>query len=89
MTRIKKLQEFQYAARENGYAEVNEFECDNTVWLRKAAPDVGTDVHKRLSIDSLTDSATVFWQTGSRNVNSKTFRSVSSLRDWFATADKQ
>jgi hypothetical protein len=89
MTKIHKLQEFQCAARENGYAEVNEFECGNTVWLRKAAPDVGTDVHKRLCIDSLTDSATVFWQTSPTNLNSKTFRSVSSLRDWFATADKQ
>jgi hypothetical protein len=89
MMRMHKLQEFQCAARENGYAAVNEFECGNTVWLRKAAPDVGTDVHKRLCIDSLTDSATVFWQSGSTNVNSKTFRSASSLRDWFATADKQ
>ena len=86
MTGMLKLQEFQCAARENGYADVNEFERCNTVWLRKVAPDVGTDVHRRLCIDSLTDSATVFWQTGSTKVNSKTFRSVSSLRDWFSTA---
>jgi hypothetical protein len=87
MARIQKLQEFQCAARDNGYADVNEFECGNTVWLRKAAPDVGTDVHKRLCIDILTGSATIFWQTGSAKLNSKTFRSASSLREWFATAD--
>jgi hypothetical protein len=48
------------AARENGYDEINENVEGSIVWLRKATPDVGTYVHKRLCIDSVTDSATVF-----------------------------
>jgi hypothetical protein len=89
MTRMHRLQEFQCAALENGYAVIDEFKCGNTVWLRKVVPDGGTDVHKRLCIDGLTDSATVFWQTAVTKVNSKTFRSVPSLRNWFSTTDKQ
>ena len=77
-----KLQEFRSAARENGYEEINENIEGSIVWLRKATPDVGTDVHKRLCIDSVTDSATVFWQAVPAKLNSKTFRTVSSLKDW-------
>jgi hypothetical protein len=77
-----KIQEFRMAARENGYDEINESVEGSIVWLRKATPDVGTDVHKRLCIDPITDSVTVFWQTVPAKLNSKTFRTVSSLRDW-------
>lgn len=78
-----KLQEFRMAARENGYDEINENAGGSIVWLRKATPDVGTDAHKRLCIDSITDSATVFWQTVPAKLNSKTFRTVSDLKNWF------
>jgi hypothetical protein len=77
-----KIQEFRMAARENGYDEINGNVDGSIVWLRKVTPDVGTDVHKRLCIDSITDSATVFWQTVPPKLNSKTFRTVSSLKDW-------
>jgi hypothetical protein len=70
------------AARENGYDEINGNADGSIVWLRKATPDVGTDVHKRLCIDAITDSVTVFWQTVPAKLNSKTFRTVSSLKDW-------
>jgi hypothetical protein len=82
---MEKRQEFQSVARENGYAEAGESKDGSTVWLRKATPDVGTDVHKRLCIDSITDSATVFWQTVPAKLNSKTFRTVSDLKDWFGS----
>lgn len=85
---IAKLQEFQSAARENGYAEANEDVGRSTCWLRKGTPDVGTEVHKRLCIDSITDSATVFWQTVPAKLNSKTFRTVSSLKDWFGSSSR-
>jgi hypothetical protein len=80
---MNKYQGFQSAARENGYAESNECGGGSAIWFRKAAPDQGTEVHKRLCIDSLTGSATVFWQTVPARLNSKTFRTVSSLKDWF------
>jgi hypothetical protein len=79
-----KLQEFRTAAHENGYDEINGNVDGSIVWLRKATPDIGTEVHKRLCIDSITDSATVFWQTVPAKLNSKTFRTVSSLKDWLA-----
>jgi hypothetical protein len=82
---MNKLQLFESAARENGYAETNQYDGGDSVWFRKAAPDAGTDVHKRLCIDRLTDSATVFWQTPPAKLNSKTFRTVSSLKDWFSS----
>jgi hypothetical protein len=82
-----KLQEFRTAARQNGYAETNEYQAGSIVWLKKPKPHAGTDLHERLCIDSVTDSATVFWQSAPRKLNSKTFRSVASLTDWFgATA---
>jgi hypothetical protein len=77
-----KLQEFRTAAHENGYDEINGNVEGDIIWLRKATPDIGTEVHKRLCIDSITDSATVFWQTVPAKLNSKTFRTVSSLKDW-------
>jgi hypothetical protein len=85
---IARLQEFQSAAHEDGYAEANEDVGRSTCWLRKAAPDAGTEVHKRLCIDGITDSATVFWQTVPAKFNSKTFRTVSSLKDWFGSSPK-
>lgn len=78
-----KIQAFRMAARENGSDEIKENIKGSIVWLRKATPDVGTDVHRRLCIDSITDSATVFWQTVPAKLNSKTFRTVSDLKNWF------
>jgi hypothetical protein len=85
---MTKLQQFESAARENGYVEINEYDEGNAAWFRKATPDAGTDVHKRLCIDSLTDSATIFWQTAPKKLNSKTFRTVSSLKDWFGSTSR-
>jgi hypothetical protein len=75
-----KLQEFQSTARDNGFLEVGESEEGSTVWFRKTTPDKDTDVHKRLCIDSLTNSATLFWETVPAKLNSRTFRSVSALQ---------
>jgi len=81
---MEKLQEFQSAARDNGFLEVGESEQGSAVWFRKTTPDKETDVHKRLCIDSLTNSATLFWETLPAKLNSKTFRTVSALQEWFA-----
>jgi hypothetical protein len=81
---MEKLQEFQSTARENGYVEVGESEEGSAVWFRNAIPDTGTEVHKRLCVDSLTNSATVFWESVPAKLNSKTFRTASALQAWFA-----
>ena len=81
---MQKLQDFQSVARENGFVEVGESEQGSTVWFRNTTADVGSAVHKRLCVDSLTNSATVFWETLPAKLNSMTFRTASALRAWFA-----
>src|SRR5256885_2271845 len=82
---MEKLHDFESAARENGFIEIDESEEETTVWFRKATPDTDTDVHNRLCVDSQTNSATVFWASLPWKINSKTFRSVSALQEWFAS----
>jgi hypothetical protein len=77
------LQAFQTAARQCGFVEVNESEEGTVLWLRKRAPDTARETHQRMCIDSLTNSATVYWMTVPGKVNSKTFRGVPALQEWF------
>jgi len=86
---MERLHEFEAAARENGFVEVGESEEERTVWFRKATPDTDTDVHRRMCVDSQTNSATVFWATLPWKINSKTFRTVSALQEWFAASNKE
>jgi hypothetical protein len=76
---MQALQDFQTAARENGFVEIGESEGGSALWFRNSTPDVGSMVHKRLCLDSLTNSAIVFWETVSTKLNSMTFRSPSPL----------
>jgi hypothetical protein len=85
---MNKFEEFQVVAGQNGYAEVNEYSAVGSIWFRKTTPDQGTDAHSRLCIDSITDSATVFWTTLPAKLNSKTFRTISSLKDWFGSTSR-
>jgi hypothetical protein len=62
-----KLQAFQIAAREGGFVKVSEVGEGNVLWF----------------IDSLTNSATVYWMTAPAKVNSKRFRAVPALQEWF------
>jgi hypothetical protein len=81
---MEKLQEFQAAARVDGFVEVQNGDDASVAWYRNELPDSGTSVHKRLCIDSLTGSATVFWETAGPKLNSKTFRTVSSMKAWLS-----
>lgn len=75
------IQEFQLVARESGFVEVGE-EQGSVLWFRNATADAGSSVHKRLCVDGLTNSATVFWETVPAKLNSMTFRTASALRAW-------
>jgi len=81
---MEKLQEFQVAARGDGFVEVNDGEDASVAWFRNELPDAETNVHKRLCIDSLTSSATVYWETAGAKLNSKTFRTASSMKAWLS-----
>ncbi|HKM67831.1 MAG TPA: hypothetical protein VJX70_11745 [Candidatus Acidoferrum sp.] len=79
---MERLQAFTTAARAEGFVEPKESQDPNVVWLRNTLPDAGTDFHKRLCLDAITNSATVYWQTVADQCNSKTFRTVSSMVEW-------
>jgi hypothetical protein len=86
---MKNIERFQSAARENGYCKADEYESGSVVWFTQMPPDGGGEIRKRLCIDSLTDSVTVFWQTVPAKLNSKTFRTVSTLEEWFGSISGQ
>jgi hypothetical protein len=78
---MEKLTEFQDAARKHGFVDVEETEDGTVLWLRRAT----VSAEDRLCIDSTSNSATVFWATIPWQINSKTFKAVSALEDWFTS----
>jgi hypothetical protein len=80
---MARLEAFQTAAREGGFVKVSERGEGNVLWFRKRTADATTQTHQRMCIDSLTNSVTVYWVTAPGKVNSKTFRAVLALQEWF------
>ncbi len=78
-----RLQEFQIAAREAGFIEVSEAGGGSALWLKKGTPDTARGTFQRMCIDSLTKSVTVYWMTALGKLDSKTFRGVPALQEWF------
>jgi predicted ATP-dependent Lon-type protease len=72
------LPRFRSVVRDNDFIEVGECQDGTTSWFRKASTNM------RLCVDGVTNSATVFWASSPGQLASKTFRTVSSLKDWFA-----
>jgi hypothetical protein len=81
---MEKLQALQAAAREGGFIDVEECEEGTVLWLRKETWDMATKTHQRICIDSSANILTIYWMTALGKVDSKTFRSASSLQEWFA-----
>jgi hypothetical protein len=79
---MERLQAFQLAARADGFIQASEVESGTAVWFRNNLPDVGTNFHKRLCLDGLTNSATIYWETAGAQLASKTFRTALSLQEW-------
>src|SRR5271165_4845529 len=72
-----RLQEFKATAHMSGFAD--EIKCDEgaVLWLKRKIPDAATSMCERMCIDSLTNSATVYWISTNGNMDSKVFRSPS------------
>lgn len=88
---METLEAFQAAARERGFVaveegsiEVEKSEAGNVLWLRKETQDAATRTHQLICIDSDANILTVYWMTAPGKIDSKTFRSASSLQEWFA-----
>jgi hypothetical protein len=78
-----KLQAFQIAARQAGFIEVSESGAGSTLWLKKGSPDTVRGTFQRMCIDSMTNSVTVYWMSALGKLDSKTFRGVVALQEWF------
>ena len=78
-----RLQAFQIAARKAGFIEVSEAGAGSTLWLKKGSSDKARGTFQRMCIDSITNSATVYWMTALGKLDSKTFRGVPALQEWF------
>jgi hypothetical protein len=83
---MEELQSFQAAARECGFVAAEESRDCTVLWFRKTAPDAPSGTHQRLCLDSMTNSATVYWANVRGLTDSKTFRTVAALRDWLSGA---
>jgi hypothetical protein len=77
------LEAFQIAAREGGFVAELGMGEGTVQWLRKTPPDMVRDTHQRMCIDTITSSVTVYWDGVPGKLNSKTFRKVSALQEWF------
>ena len=65
------------------FTEINESGGGTVLWLGRKAPDMARETHQRMCIDSLTNSATVYWMSVPGDLKSKTFRDVPALQEWF------
>ena len=81
-----RLKEFRTAAHESGFVDVRECNEGTVLWLKREIPDMATQTRERICMDSLTASVTVYWTSNTGKPDSKTFRTASDLREWFALA---
>jgi hypothetical protein len=82
---MEELTAFQNVARKHGFVDVEETDDGTVLWLKRPTA-IAED---RLCIDSVTNSVTIFWATMPWKINSKTFRVVSMLEEWFVLTSKQ
>jgi hypothetical protein len=80
---MDRLRPFQATAHEDGFVELNESRDGTVLWLKKTSRDESREIHERMCIDSVTNSATVFWVSSAGGLNSKTFRNDVSMQEWF------
>jgi hypothetical protein len=82
---METLHAFQDVAHNTGFVDVEDTEDGTVLWLKKAT----ANAEDRMCVDSMTNSVTVFWATMPWKINSKTFRIVSALQEWFTLTSRQ
>jgi hypothetical protein len=75
------MQALRTVIRQGGLFEVNDYPEGTILWLRKNALDVAGDVYQLRCIDSLRNSATIYWISVANIVRSKAFRGFRALRE--------
>ena len=74
---------FQIAAREGGFVADIGMGQGTVQWLRKIPLPMARNTHQRMCIDTMTSSVTVYWVEVPGGLNSKPFRDVPALQEWF------
>jgi hypothetical protein len=75
---MSTVHDFETIASAEGFKKYLPFHTDNTaLWLSRKRTE--TCALMRICIDSLTHSATVYWQSTQDDIASKTFRNCESL----------
>jgi hypothetical protein len=80
---MDRLRSFQNAAQKRGFLEYHESADGTVLWLTKDLTTASRARSQRMCIDNVTKSVTVFWIVADGKVNSKTFRDVCALQEWF------
>ena len=78
-----RVQAFRTAAREGGFVEINQYAYESVQWLWRKAPETARETHEHMCIDGVTNSVTVYWMGNPAGINSKTFRGIPALQEWF------
>lgn len=76
------IQAFRVAALKCGFVDMDECGDGTVMWLKRVAIDTAAETQQRMCIDTVTDSATVYWTNVQGKLYSKTFRDVTALRQW-------
>jgi hypothetical protein len=83
---MEVIRAFEVAALKSGFVEMDECGDGTVVWLRRASADAVTEARQRMCIDTLTNSATVYWTNLRGKTESKTFRRVTAFQEWISNS---
>ena len=77
---------FQAAALKLGFVDMDECGDGTVLWLKRALIDAPPETVQRMCIDTVTDSATVYWTNVHGHLEFKTFRRVTAFREWMSNS---
>ena len=81
---MRTFQEFQTVTRDLGFTTEKTCDGGTVLWLTRKSANSLLHSPERICIDSLTNSVTVYLPSKGGNMAARTFRSPSSLQEWFS-----
>lgn len=69
---MDRLQAFQAQSLENGFVDLEASEDRTVLWLGRTAQDSSSKTFQRICLDTITNSATVYWMSSPDEIDSKT-----------------
>jgi hypothetical protein len=80
---MRTFQQFQAVTRDLGFTREKTCDGGTVLWLTRKPVDDSLRPPERICIDSLTNSVTVYLPSKGGRMAARTFRSPSSLQEWF------